>query len=97
MLRRLTLEEVKLLQGFPSDWEILGTKAQKFKQIGNAVPAAFGELLGEVIACFLNDFPEVPAEFIELPQSFKNYIDYTKKDHARNAESRTVHTKFAKA
>ena len=97
LLRRLTLEEVKLLQGFPYDWEILGKKAQQFKQIGNAVPAVFGELLGEVIARFLNDFPEGPPEFIELPQSFKSYIAYTKKDHARNAEFRTVHKKFAKA
>lgn len=96
LLRRLTLEEVKLLQGFPNDWEILGKKGQKFKQIGNAVPAVFGELLGEVISSFLNSYPEGPPEFIELPQSFKDYIDYTKKDSAKNAESRTVHTKFGK-
>lgn len=31
VLRRLTLNEVKLLQGFPTDWKILGTKAQRFK------------------------------------------------------------------
>ena len=94
LLRRLTLEEVKLLQGFPCDWEILGKKAQQFKQIGNAVPAVFGELLGKVIACFLDDLPKGSAEFIELPQSFRGYIDYTKRDHARNAESRTVYAKF---
>jgi len=94
LLRRLTLEEVKMLQGFPSDWEILGTKAQKLKQIGNAVPTVFGKLLGEVITCFLRDFPDSPPEFIEMPHSFRGYIDYTIKDHARNAESRTVHTKF---
>lgn len=96
LLRRLTLEEVKLLQGFPLDWKICGTKAQKFKQIGNAVPAIFGKLLGEVIISFLEKFPDSPPEFIEMPNSFKGYISYTKKDHARNAESRTVHKKFGK-
>jgi DNA (cytosine-5)-methyltransferase 1 len=96
LLRRLTLEEVKLLQGFPSDWEIHGTKAQKFKQIGNAVPTIFGDLIGETITGFLNDFPDGPPEFLEMPRSFRGYIDYTKKDHSRNAEYRTVHTNFNK-
>jgi DNA (cytosine-5)-methyltransferase 1 len=49
LLRRLTLHEAQLLQGFPCDWHILGTKAQKFKQVGNAVPAVFGQLLGHII------------------------------------------------
>ena len=32
---------------------------------------------------------------IEIPNSFKNYIEYTKKDHERNAECRVIHRKFA--
>lgn len=96
LLRRLTLQEIKLLQGFPRDWEICGTKTQKFKQIGNAVPTIFGKLLGEVILSFLKEFPDSPPEFIEMPNAFKGYITYTKKDHARNAESRTIHKKFGK-
>ncbi|MDM8549229.1 DNA cytosine methyltransferase [Desulfobacterales bacterium HSG2] len=94
LLRRLTLEEAKLLQGFPATWEIIGTKAQKFKQVGNAVPTIFGELIGKSIVNFLNNFPDSPPVFIEMPRSFKGYIDYTKKDHDRNAESRTVHRQF---
>lgn len=93
-LRRLTLNEVKQLQGFPLDWKICGTKSQNFKQIGNAVPTLFGQLLGETIVSFLKDFPTCPPKFIEMPNSFKGYISYTKKDQARNAESRTVHQHF---
>lgn len=95
ILRRLTLQEIKELQGFPSDWEILGTKAQRFKQVGNAVPTVFGELLGRVVRNFLAAFPSAPPEMIEIPNSFKNYIEYTKKDHERNAECRVIHRKFA--
>ncbi len=96
VLRRLTLNEVKLLQGFPLDWEILGTKAQRFKQVGNAVPTVFGELLGEMIQTFLKSYPDTPPVRLDMPKAFKGYIDYTKRDHERNADSRVVHRKFGK-
>lgn len=96
VLRRLTLREVMLLQGFPSDWRLLGTKAQKYKQVGNAVPAVFGELLGAVILDHLTNYPSSPPEQLEIPKSFKGYIDYTKRDHARNASARIVHRQFNK-
>lgn len=94
LLRRLTLREAMLLQGFPDDWHILGTKAQKFKQIGNAVPAIFGQLLGATILNHLADYPSGPPERLELPKSFKGYIDYTKRDHKRNASARNIHRHF---
>ena len=94
VLRRLTLQEVMLLQGFPEDWRIIGIKTQKYKQVGNAVPAVFGELLGAVMRKHLADYPTEPPERIELPKSFRGYIEYTKKDHARNAGSRSVHRRF---
>jgi len=96
VLRRLTLREVMLLQGFPSDWHLLGTKAQKYKQVGNAVPARFGELLGAVILRHLENYPSGPPEQLDLPKSFRGYIDYTKRDHARNASARSVHHQFSK-
>jgi DNA (cytosine-5)-methyltransferase 1 len=95
VLRRLTLREVTLLQGFPRDWEILGTKAQRFKQVGNAVPTVFGELLGGVLRTFLAAYPSTPPEKLEIPNAFKNYIDYTKKDHDRNAACRVVYRTFS--
>lgn len=96
VLRRLTLREVMLLQGFPSDWHLLGTKAQKYKQVGNAVPAVFGELLGAVILDHLANYPSSPPERLEIPKLFMGYIDYTKRDHARNASARSVHRQFNK-
>jgi DNA (cytosine-5)-methyltransferase 1 len=37
-LRALLPDELKQIQGFPSDYEICGNKSQKIVQIGNAVP-----------------------------------------------------------
>jgi DNA (cytosine-5)-methyltransferase 1 len=93
-LRRLTFEEVKKLQGFPSDWQVAGTKAAQFKQMGNAVPSIFGEVLGKVMAAHLDNFPRTPPVKLCVPESFKNAIEYTKKDHAKNKSSRKVHLPF---
>lgn len=95
-LRRLTFNEVKLLQGFPSDWRVLGTKAHQFKQIGNAVPAVFGEMIGKMIIQHLNSFPKTKPVRLELPETFKGYIEYTKRDHERNKSSRRIHKHFEK-
>ena len=67
------------------DWQILGTKTQRYKQVGNAVPTVFGELLDAVIRDHLGSHPADPPERIELPKSFKEDINYTRKVHARNA------------
>jgi len=93
-LRRLTFSEVKLLQGFPVDWVVCGSKSHQFKQIGNAIPAVFGEILGEIIVSHLNDFPDTKPVRIAIPESFRGYIDYTKRDHARNQSSRSIHKNF---
>ena len=93
-LRRLTLLEVKRLQGFPDDWEICGTDAQIFKQIGNAVPTVFGELLGNALREYLSEEHSTPPERKELPPAFRKYIEYTITDHARNKSARRVHKNF---
>lgn len=46
-LRPLSVEEYKRLQGFPDDWAIEGTTAQKYRQLGNAVPVELARALGE--------------------------------------------------
>ena len=97
ILRRLTLNEIKALQGFPDDWAVEGTKAQQYKQVGNAVPAVFGEALGRTILQHLKNFPKGKPVLISIPECFKSYIDYTKRDHARNSASRTVHRQFRKS
>lgn len=93
-LRRLTIEEVSKLQGFPKDWVFKGTKSQKFKQVGNAVPSIFGNLLGGVIRDHLHSFPSGKPEPIPLPKTVVGAIEYTKKDHERNKGARRVHLPF---
>ncbi len=82
------------LQGFPTDWSIEGTKAQIFKQIGNAVPVVFGEFIGQTILDYLQNHETCPPEFVELPKNFHAYIQYTKRDHERNKSARQVHLQF---
>jgi hypothetical protein len=64
--------------------------------VGNAVPAVFGELLGAIVRDHLANYPSGPPEQLEMPKSFKGYINYTKRDHARNASARSVHKQFNK-
>lgn len=45
-LRPLSVEEYLRLQGFPDDWQVEGTTAQKYRQLGNAVPVPLAACLG---------------------------------------------------
>ena len=49
-IRALSLNEYKLIQEFPVDWELCGTTSQQYAQVGNAVPVRLGRVAGEVIA-----------------------------------------------
>jgi DNA (cytosine-5)-methyltransferase 1 len=44
--RKLSIRELCRLQTFPDEYEILGTYREAYRQVGNAVPPALGELLG---------------------------------------------------
>lgn len=48
-MRKMTPREFARLQTFPDDWEFIGGTAERdiLKQIGNAVPVAFAQRLGE--------------------------------------------------
>ncbi len=46
-LRALSVKEYARIQMFPDDWEFCGKTADKFRQIGNAVPVEFGKAIGE--------------------------------------------------
>ncbi|OQY57008.1 MAG: hypothetical protein DRR08_03610 [Candidatus Parabeggiatoa sp. nov. 2] len=84
-LRRLTFLEVKRLQGFPEPWTFCGSKAQQFKQVGNAVPAIFGKVLGQTLIKYLETYnSNLKPQKIRLPERFEQYINYTKKEAARN-------------
>ena len=46
---RLTIEQTKLIQGFPSSWKISGKKTAAYRQIGNAFPPPVAEAVGRAI------------------------------------------------
>ena len=48
--RILRIEEVKRLQTFPDDWELVGTVEQQWRQVGNAVPPLLAETLARALA-----------------------------------------------
>lgn len=56
-MRPLSVEEYRRLQGFPDGWLVAGSTADKYRQLGNAVPAA----LGEAVARHLLDPRPFPA------------------------------------
>jgi len=47
--RRLTVREMCRLQTFPDDYEIIGGRTSAQRQLGNAVPALFTEVLGREV------------------------------------------------
>jgi DNA (cytosine-5)-methyltransferase 1 len=53
-LRALTVGECATIQEFPKNWKFNGTPAQRYRQIGNAVPPRLGLVAGEVIIERLN-------------------------------------------
>ena len=51
--RSITVREAARLQGFPDDYEFIGTQADEFKMIGNAVPPLFSKKLAAAINTLL--------------------------------------------
>lgn len=47
--RRLSVYEAMLLQGFPEDYELLGTLSDQIRQVSDAIPPQLGEALGKAI------------------------------------------------
>lgn len=88
LLRRLTLRECAALQGFPVDWMFFGNKASQFRQVGNAVPVAFGQILGSLLRKALRQKRILNPTSEALPAYMKAAVAYTKRDHARNSVAR---------
>lgn len=56
--RALSLKEYAMIQEFPQDWEFCGTTAEKYAQVGNAVPIRLGDVAGQVIATQLDSLQQ---------------------------------------
>ena len=52
--RALSLREYARIQEFPDDWMFCGTTAEKYAQVGNAVPVRLAKVSGEIIAKHLD-------------------------------------------
>ena len=55
--RHLSSTELARLQSFPDTWTFTGNRADRIRQIGNAVPPLLAEVLGREIASQLFDTP----------------------------------------
>lgn len=51
--RRLSVYEAMLLQGFPENYQLLGTLSDQVRQVSDAVPPPMGKALAEAIILFL--------------------------------------------
>jgi DNA (cytosine-5)-methyltransferase 1 len=99
--RALTLRECAAVQEFPADWTFCGTTAQKYTQVGNALPVRLAEVAGEVLVGHFSRGNQVDPESVFVPpyrrvylkshirtrQWFKAGVTYTWQDGADNSHA----------
>lgn len=56
--RSITVREAARLQGFPDDFEFCGSRGDKYKMIGNAVPPAFARIVADALKELLSEHEE---------------------------------------
>jgi DNA (cytosine-5)-methyltransferase 1 len=88
--RGLSVREAALLQGFPADYEFVGSFDHRFQQIGNAVPPLVAANLAlNLLAELLDPAPDGPRPGIQAPlaRSFARLIPTLK---SRKAHELTI-------
>lgn len=73
--RPLSVQEYKRIQEFPDDWQVCGSLAEQYKQIGNAVPVSLGFAAGRLIVS------KIRGEAVKQYKDFKysRYLNTTDK------------------
>lgn len=65
--RRLRVLEVKRLQTFPDDYEVVGSRRSIQVQLGNAVPPKMGQIIAQPLARYLRGEPQQSEAQLSLP------------------------------
>ncbi len=53
--RPLTVREYARIQGFPDDWEFVGSMSEKYRMIGEAVPVDLAKIIAKAISKYLDN------------------------------------------
>ena len=57
-LRPFSVRENARIQSFPDEWEFMGSMAEQYKQVGNAVPVNLAKAIGQSIYNYLHSIQE---------------------------------------
>lgn len=87
-IRRLTWRECANLQGFPLDWEFVGTSSSRFRQIGNAVQSHIGRAIGAMLYEAVESKQRARPVSAEWPASFMKRVRYTAMEEVVNGAHR---------
>ena len=68
---KLTVKMAAMIQGFPSEWEIMGRKTTAYRQVGNAFPPPVAKAIGIAI---LKALSAAPNEELEMTQHDEGYL-----------------------
>lgn len=76
--RPLSVREYARIQQFPEDWKFCGSMADKYRQIGNAVPTGLGKALGEAVIAVADNSAQIKTKRLrgtEIHSKIKQAIE----------------------
>lgn len=68
-MRMLRIDELKLIQGFPADYVLIGTQAEQNKFLGNAVEVTIARKWCEALCLELRSHPETINDYLKQIQT----------------------------